>query len=451
MPLTEPVEAVSAVFVQGERIYAVERQPYLHAFPGYHSFPGGKIEANEDVHALNSSFCPTLDRFHLAALCREMDEEVGVDLQMACDSGIIESVEFLAMAEAPPFAPVRFRNWFYRIDLKDEVILKPDEGEFSWAEWKTPEECLTQFASGEALMVPPTRWMLEKLAEDIGCRNLGDLSEQIDERERIPEMMLLDGVKMLVVPSQTLPPAERTNAFRIGDAGTPQILVDPSPKSEKIYHVLMKTLASEKLDAVFLTHHHPDHHQFSAHFARERELPVMLSEDCNRRIRKKFGADYFRGLEIRTLNEGDEITCWHGEKVRVHPVPGHDAGQLALAPESLAWFLVGDLIQGIGTVVISAPEGDMANYFRTLDRVISLQPKVIIPSHGVPMKGTYRLEATLKHRRERESQVLELFRTGKKETEILKILYHDVDVRLHPYALKNIQSHLTKLRQEKRL
>ena len=74
----------------------------------------------------------------------------------------------------------------------------------------------------------------------------------------------------------------------------------------------------------------------------------------------------------------------------------------------------------------------MASYFRTLDRVISLQPKVIIPSHGVPMTGTYRLEATIKHRRERESQVLELFRTGKKETEILKILYHDVDVRLHP-------------------
>ena len=47
------------------------------------------------------------------------------------------------------------------------------------------------------------------------------------------------------------------------------------------------------------------------------------------------------------------------------------------------------------TVVISEPEGDMTTYFQTLEKVIALQPSVIIPSHGIPMGGTYRIEATL--------------------------------------------------------
>tara|TARA_B100001741_G_scaffold259270_1_gene222731 strand:- start:42 stop:587 length:546 start_codon:yes stop_codon:yes gene_type:complete len=180
-------------------------------------------------------------------------------------------------------------------------------------------------------------------------------------------------------------------------------------------------------------------------------VPIYLSQDCYQRILGKFQQDYFHGVEIRVLFEGDSVTRWHGEEVRVFEVPGHDAGQLALAPESLSWFIVGDLIQGIGTVVISEPEGDMATYFKTLEKVIKLQPSVIMPSHGIPMRGTFRLEATLQHRREREKQVLSLFHQGRTEQQMLESIYQDIPPMLYPYALKNIQSHLRKLRQENRL
>ena len=145
-------------------------------------------------------------------------------------------------------------------------------------------------------------------------------------------------------------------------------------------------MKEENLNALFLTHHHPDHHQHAPDLARELGVPIYLSQDCYQRILGKFQQDYFHGVEIRVLFEGDSVTRWHGEEVRVFEVPGHDAGQLALAPESLSWFIVGDLIQGIGTVVISEPEGDMATYFKTLEKVIKLQPSVIMPSHGIPMR-----------------------------------------------------------------
>jgi glyoxylase-like metal-dependent hydrolase (beta-lactamase superfamily II) len=199
---------------------------------------------------------------------------------------------------------------------------------------------------------------------------------------------------------------------------------------------------------VFLTHHHQDHHEYAPELARRLKVPIWMSEDTRIRITQKQGPDYFSGLQIETKQEADRLTSWKGEAVQVHSVPGHDAGQLALAPESLRWFIVGDLIQSVGTVVISAPEGDMAAYFQTLEKIIDLDPAVIVPSHGTPMRSTFRLRATLQHRREREKAILELYAKGKTQTEMLDIIYQGIEQQLRPLALKNIQSHLAKLRQE---
>jgi len=49
-----------------------------------------------------------------------------------------------------------------------------------------------------------------------------------------------------------------------------------------------------------------------------------------------------------------------------------DEGQLALMPENRAWCIVSDLYQGVGTVVIAAPEGNMRKYFASLRKVIDL-------------------------------------------------------------------------------
>ena len=93
----------------------------------------------------------------------------------------------------------------------------------------------------------------------------------------------------------------------------------------------------------------------------------------------------------------------------------------------------------------------MATYFKTLEKVIALNPEVIIPSHGIPMRTTHRLIETLKHRRERESQILKLSKSGNSKQEILEQLYKGIDPRLHQLALQNIEAHLVKLYQEEQL
>jgi glyoxylase-like metal-dependent hydrolase (beta-lactamase superfamily II) len=203
-------------------------------------------------------------------------------------------------------------------------------------------------------------------------------------------------------------------------------------------------------DEILLTHHHPDHRQYANQLAERYDVPLAMSDDTRKRIKAK-EPNYFGELVLRTYSAGDVVTRWLGQAVRIVPVPGHDEGQLALMPDNKAWFLVGDLIQGIGTVVIAAPEGHMGRYFATLEQVIALDPAVILPSHGQAMGSTYRLRETLKHRQLREASVLELFNNGHTPDAMLPLLYQGVDQRLWPLARMNIESHLTKLREEGRI
>ena len=444
-------DAVVAVLRVNDQICAIVRQSHLLSFPGYHSFPGGKVDRTDADTLPEAPGLEGLEPQQFNALCRELQEELCFDLIAGLRDGTILRVQPLALALAPPFDFVRFRSQFYRIDLVCKPELTPDSGEIAELMWNTPNELLEHFRTGDALMVPPTRWLLEGLADNMDCGDLGDLSPKFDYDHEVPCMEVLHGLRTLHVPSQTLPPATRTNAFRIGDADAPQLLVDPSPESKDELTRLLQTLASDPPELVFLTHHHPDHHQFANVLARRLGLPVCISADSHGRIRAKHGFDYFDGVEVRLVGESDVMTRWHGEDVRVYSVPGHDEGQLALAPESLRWFIVGDLIQGVGTVVISAPEGDMAKYFCTLERVIDLNPDVIIPSHGIPMRSVHRLSVTLQHRRERELRILELHQSGHRNQAILETVYEGVDERLLPYAMRNIESHLVKLREEGRV
>jgi glyoxylase-like metal-dependent hydrolase (beta-lactamase superfamily II) len=442
------IDSVAAVFCHEGHLFAVRRQSHLNAFPGYDSFPGGKID-KEDPNAQHPArFLKDLDGQKMHALTREIQEELGYDLPEGIASGQVTSVKFLATAQAPVIIPIRFRLHFFRIDLKTIPEFTPDHGEISKTSWETPQQWLARFHKGDALMVPPLRWVLEELSINPQGYDFGDLSPQFDEAVFVPMVEPISELRILPVPSNTIPPANRTNAFLLGDDNAPGILVDPAPKSQEVLERLLRTLKQDDINAVFLTHHHLDHHELAPELAKRLNVPIWMSEFTRAHIHQKQGSEYFSGVRVEIKQKDDILTKWKGEAVRVHTVPGHDAGQLALAPESLRWFIVGDLIESVGTVVISAPEGDMATYFHTLERVIDLNPSVIIPSHGMPMRSTFRLRATLQHRRERERVILELYAQGKSEAEMLDIIYQGVEQQLLPFAMKNIKSHLAKLHQE---
>jgi len=120
-------------------------------------------------------------------------------------------------------------------------------------------------------------------------------------------------------------------------------------------------------------------------------------------------------------------------------------------PDSRKWFLVGDLIQGIGTVVIGGDEGNMNKYFDSLRKVILLNPGIILPSHGIALGSTFRLQKTLEHRQMRENQILKLSKLKMNPDEMVDELYQNLATGMKKYALSNVLKHLDKLRDEKKI
>jgi glyoxylase-like metal-dependent hydrolase (beta-lactamase superfamily II) len=270
----------------------------------------------------------------------------------------------------------------------------------------------------------------------------------------------VDGIDQLLAVSFIFPPefVHRTNCFLIGDKGDKKLIIDPSPADEDEYKRLVNTLNffDYTYTDIFITHHHPDHCNNVQQLARDFSIPIIISEDSFRRLLKKSSEDSFENITIKFAQEGEVVTHWNGQEVKVYEIPGHDEGQLALAPESMTWFLVGDLIQGeglepgsrAGTVVIATEEGDMRKYFQTLERIIRLNPKYLLPSHGLALESVSPLEKTLVHRKEMEKAVLNLYKEGQTPEQMTKILYKRVNKALWPLALENIKAHLKKLEQE---
>ena len=364
-----------------------------------------------------------------AAALQAIFDELGENLPALLRSGRLVNIHCEDELPVPDWSPARYLLVSVELDAAHPW---PRQRPGWHGRWQARADWLRQFADGEILLNPVSRAILErKIAA----------APAYDEP--------VAGLRIFPVRSHTLPPATHTNAFVLGDG--PYVLVDPSPADRTVYTDLKERLTDWPLDRIFLTHHHPDHHQQANLLARELSLPIQCSADTEARIRRRFGPDWWRGIPYLPATDGQILTRNGDLPIRLHAVPGHDAGQLAPTAEDGRWMIVGDLIQGIGTVVIAAPEGNMADYFATLERVIGMQPRVIVPSHGQAMGGTYRLEATLAHRRAREARIAELTARGLDADAMLPELYAEVDRRLWPLARMNVVSHLQKLREEGRI
>lgn len=438
-------EAVTAIFVFEQEVFIIRRQNYLRAFPGYYAFPGGKVDEEDGEFEYTHPLLSPYPGRQMRALLREVEEELGFDLEQAVIQGEVRSIDHFGEAITPAFEPVRFSAHYFKVVMSRRPDLRPDSQEIAWSGWVDHQALYDRFRAGEALMVVPTMHTVRALAEDIHATGAEPFNLEYDAERELPYLELLHGVGMIPVPSNTLPPAKATNALLIGDEQDRRFLIDPSPDSPEVYRKLCRTLGRQRVDALFITHHHPDHHERAPELAREFALPLFCSAKTKALMLERQGADYLDGIDIRLMEEGEVLTHWLGEPVRCHGLPGHDAGMMGLAPDNMAWCFVSDLVQAGATVVIPGREGDMQAYFDSLERVIAMQPRVLIPSHGMPTGGALLAEKTLQHRLERERQIREYYASGLDAEGITQAIYPNIEQQLMPLALQNVRQHLKKL------
>jgi glyoxylase-like metal-dependent hydrolase (beta-lactamase superfamily II) len=155
--------------------------------------------------------------------------------------------------------------------------------------------------------------------------------------------------------------------------------------------------------------------------------------------------------EARALPDGGSVTGG-GLTVEALHTPGHASDHLCLRVRETGVILTGDHVLGRGTTVVAWPDGDMAAYLASLERLARIPATALFPGHGPVLRDPARVLAEyLAHRYERERQVLDALDAGDvTAAAIVRRVYADVDPVLHPSAERSVRAHLDKLVREGR-
>jgi len=228
-----------------------------------------------------------------------------------------------------------------------------------------------------------------------------------------------------------------------------------------------------KVRYIVLTHHHFDHssgaHQLreatgaevTLHADEEKFLKDWQGEapqDLEALAEQKEIAEQIEKFRQQAAEAGPDVRVSDGDTFKVGGLtlevvhtPGHTLGSVCLYLREERALFTGDTALGLGTVAISPPpHGDMALYLQSLERLKGYDCALMLPGHGQAVHDVSRkLQELIDHRHEREEQVLKLLADGKRTPkEMLDSIYMELDKRIVPMALRQIEAHLAKLEAE---
>jgi len=234
----------------------------------------------------------------------------------------------------------------------------------------------------------------------------------------------LTAVSRVVAPNPGPYTGPGTNTW-ILDAGPVVAVIDPGPDDDSHLAALDRRLAGRTVGVVLVTHSHPDHLPLAERFAAPHNASVRRHPD---------------------LRDGDIVRAGNLNITALH-TPGHSADHLSfLLPADRAVF-TGDLILGQGSSMVTYPEGDVAAYLRSLDRLAALEPRILFPGHWDPVTDAMAKIAEYRdHRLQREAQILAEVRSAPgTAAELTRRVYGDLDEKLMFAAEMTMHAHLRKL------
>ena len=251
-------------------------------------------------------------------------------------------------------------------------------------------------------------------------------------------------------------------------------VIDPGPISDSHRDALTAALAGQRVTAILVTHCHSDHSPLAAwlkqttgaptvafgpharsHGWVEDDTPEELDDDETKasaaaeatgeaKVEESLDFDFTPDVRV-----ADGAIAATGDGWTLHAIhtPGHTSNHTCYWLDEQRALFTGDHIMGWSTTVITPPDGDMRDYFASLQRVKDLDPAMLWPTHGAPVTETRPfIEAFVQHRLDREAGVLRAVRDGVTMIpDMVKLLYVGVNEKLYKAAGRSVLAHLVKL------
>jgi glyoxylase-like metal-dependent hydrolase (beta-lactamase superfamily II) len=226
-------------------------------------------------------------------------------------------------------------------------------------------------------------------------------------------------------------------------------VIDPGPDEREHLDALIAAIGGRKVVAILCTHTHRDHSPAAAPLKAATGAPVigcapLALKDAGPRADAAFDTGY---APDRVLGDGETVSGagWTLEAVAT---PGHTSNHLCFALRETGALFTGDHVMGWSTTVVAPPDGDMADYMASLERLMAREDKVYFPAHGPQIDKPRRfVRGLIGHRRQREGQILRLLRQDVGVVPaMVERMYVGLDPRLIGAAGRSVLAHLIDLR-----
>lgn len=230
-------------------------------------------------------------------------------------------------------------------------------------------------------------------------------------------------------------------------------IIDPGPDDAAHVARLLAAVDGESVSHIVVTHTHRDHSPAVPALKAATGATVVgcgphraareLAEGELNRLDAAADRDY---APDREMTDGDAVTG-PGWSLRAVETPGHTANHLAFTLAEEGTLFSGDHVMAWSTSIVAPPDGSMAAYMASIEKLRGMEHDLYRPGHGGPVTEPQRfLRGLVQHRRQREAAILNRLRAGDERiAEMVPPIYQGLPPALYGAAALSVLAQLEDL------